>query len=124
MKELEQLIQRGGVVEFPHKNKINEYYGEIKLRKAYKEWESGGEFVVQDQYLRLHFHDTFEAAYKQFSDIAYSYKNYGYIQSRLNEKGLLTQESEFDLSRPNAELKKMFKIESQLVRSENKKEDE
>lgn len=121
MKELEQLIQRGGVLEFPHKNKINEYYGEIILRKALKEWESGGEFVVQDQYLRLHFHDTFEAAYKQFSDIAYSHKNHGYIQNRLNEKGLLTDESDFDLSRPNSELKNMFKAEAKLIRLENEK---
>ncbi len=105
-----KIVETGGIVEIAHKSKINEWYGSVKV---YKSTYSGKYFV---EYSRGEF-KTAEEAVNVFMDLAYTSKNVGYIQKRLDNKGI-DFESDYDLEKPSKELRKLFKDEGKIVDKE------
>jgi hypothetical protein len=109
---VKRIVETGGIVEIAHKSKINEWYGSVKV---YKSTYSGKYFV---EHGRGEF-KTVDEAVDVFMDLAYTSKNIGYIQKRLDEKGI-NFEDDYDLEKPSTELRKMFKDEGVIVDEEYK----
>ena len=111
MKEsIINILQKGGSISIPHKSEINEWYGELKISKL-----SSGEYVIQPRWQKF---SNIEDAANWFLNEGFTSKNYGYIQNRLLEKGLISDGD--DLEKPSQKLKKLFKQEGELVDLEAK----
>ena len=104
------ILQKGGSISIPHKSKINEWYGELKISKL-----SSGEYVIQPLWQKF---SNIEDAANWFLNEGFTSKNYGYIQNRLMERGLVSDGD--DLEKPNQKIKNLFKQEGELVDLEAK----
>lgn len=104
------IIEKGGTISVPHKSKINEWYGELKISKLGK-----NEYVIQPYWQKF---SDIDDAVNWFMDKGLTSKNKGYIQNRLRDKGLL--DDSCDLERPNEKIKKLFREEGKIVDEEAK----
>jgi hypothetical protein len=104
------ILQKGGSISIPHKYKINEWYGELKINKL-----NSGEYVIQPGWQKF---SNIEDAANWFLNEGFTSKNYGYIQNRLMERGLVSDGD--DLEKPNQKIKNLFKQEGELVDLEAK----
>ena len=105
-----EIINFGGTISFPYKKKINDWYSDIKITKL-----GSDEYVIQPGWQK--FADV-EEAVNWFMDKCFTSKNVGYIQSRLMDKGIVTENS--NLENPDKEIKDIFKKEGKLVDEEAK----
>ena len=105
-----EIIERGGTISIPYKTKINEWYGELKITKLDK-----NEYVIQPYWQK--FSDV-EDAVNWFLNEGFTSKNKGYIQGRLDDKGV--KFSDYDIENPTKEVKDAFKKEGKIVDNEAK----
>lgn len=103
---IKKILEMGGTISFPYKIGINEWFGEIKI-STYK-----NRFIISPR--SIEFFDIDECV-NYFCSEALSSKNYGYVQERLSDKGMITDNDEYDLEKPTNRIKKLFKEESILV---------
>jgi len=118
MKEsIKKLVEMGMGVRFHHKCSIDDWYGDIKIYSY--DTDFGVAYSV----------DRPDAHTKRFYDVgmavdyyiyyAFSSSNIGYLQSRLDKKGLIN-EDETDLEHPSDEVISLFEAEAKLVDEEFK----
>ena len=107
---IKQVLNAGGTISVSYKTEINQWYGELKISKL------NDYFVVQPYWTK--FYDIDEAI-NYFCSEAFTSKNVGYTQSRLDKKGI-DFEKNYDLENPNDKLKELFRKEGQLVDEEAK----
>ncbi len=109
---IKKIVETGGIVEMAHKSQIDEWYGSVKVYKS----TYSGKYFIEHGYGE---YKTLDEVIDKFMDLAYTSKNIGYIQKRLDAKGV-DFESEYDLENPSDELRKMFKDEGVIVDEEFK----
>ena len=80
-------MEKGGTISVPHKSKINEWYGELKISKLGK-----NEYVIQPYWQKF---SDIDDAVNWFMDKGLTSKNKGYIQNRLRDKGLLDDSCDY-----------------------------
>lgn len=107
---IKTIIQKGGIVEVSHKEKISSWYGSMKIQ-MYK-----GKYLISNQHVT--FTDV-EVALDYFLDNCFTSKNIGLIQSRLMCK-IENFDELYDVEHPSKKLKQLFKEEGILVDEEAK----
>lgn len=112
-KAIKEILSVGGTVSLNYKSKISHWYSTTKIFKIEKE------YIVDPGWNR--FYDI-EEAINFFCNEALTSKNVGYIQSRLQDKGI-DFENEYNLENPSGKLKKLFEEEGIIVDEEAKKLD-
>jgi hypothetical protein len=111
MKEaIINILQKGGSISIPYKSEINEWYSELRISKL-----KSNEYVIQPRWQKF---SNIEDATNWFLNEGFTSKNYGYIQNRLMEKGLISDGD--DLEKPNQKIKYLFEQEGKLVDLEAK----
>ena len=108
-EDIKAVLEFGFKLEFPYKSKIESWYGNISINK------------IDDLYYIHPFNITLydiDEAINYFLDKAITSKNIGYIQNRLDKK--VDFEEDYDLEKPNKDLKKLFKDEGKIVDEEAK----
>lgn len=114
MKEhIKKLLEADSTISVSHKTKINQWYSEIKISQHTDE-EFGKVYTVNNPYINFY---NIDDAVDYFCYNAYTSKNIGYIQNRLNNKGLI---NEYDVEHPTKKLKEIFKKEGVLIDEEAK----
>lgn len=108
-EHVKEILDFGFKLELPYKHKINSWYTNISITKT------NNHYIIHPQSIK--FYDIDEAV-NYFLNEAITSKNKGYIQNRLSVK--IDFEEEYDLEKPNKELKKLFKDEGELVDEEAK----
>ena len=111
-ESIKEILEFGFELKFPYKSKIDSWYGNISISKCYDYYN------IQPFNVTLY---NIDEAIDYFLDKAITSKNKGYIQSRLDKK--IDFEEDYDLERPNEELKRIFKDEGKLVDKEAKQFD-
>jgi len=114
-ESIKGVLQMGGSISIPFKSKIDSWYSEVKISEISDKDDGGSVYVIQHPWLK--FCDIDEAV-NYFCNEAFTSKNYGYIQDRLRNKGLIGESS--DLENPSNKIKKMFEDEGRLVDEEAK----
>lgn len=107
-ENIKEVLNFGFKIEFPYKSEINQWYSNISINK-YRDYYEISPMSVK-------FYDIDEAV-DYFLKEAISSKNKGYIQNRLNRKYDL---EEYNLEKPDEELKKLFEDEGKIVDEEFK----
>ena len=111
MKEsIIDIVEKGGTISIPHKTKIDEWYGELKISKL-----ANNEYVIQPYWQKF---SNVEDAVNWFLNEGFTSKNFGYIQKRLDSKGI--EFSEYDIEEPTDEVRKAFEEEGKIVDEEAK----
>jgi hypothetical protein len=106
MKEsIRQLLLLGCKVSISYKRKINEWFSNIEIYAL-----NGLYYVDYKEY------DNIEDAINIFCDTAFTSKNVGLIQRRLQDKGVDFED--YNLEYPDAELIKIFEEEGKLLDQE------
>jgi hypothetical protein len=111
-EDIKELLEFGFKIEFPFKDKISSWYTNISISK-YENYYDIYPYSIK-------FYDIDEAV-NYFLDKAITSKNKGYIQGRLDKK--YNFEEDYNLEKPDDELKKLFEDEGKIVDEEAKKFD-
>lgn len=111
MKEsIIDIVEKGGTISIPHKTKIDEWYGELKISKL-----ANNEYVIQPYWQKF---SNVEDAVNWFLNEGFTSNNFGYIQKKLDSKGI--EFSEYDIEEPTDEVRKAFEEEGKIVDEEAK----
>jgi len=108
MKEAIKKILKFGSVEIPYKTQIDQWYSKIYIH-TYE-----GKYCI---YPGSYMYSDIDEAVTTFMRKALSSNNVGYIQERLQKKGI-NFEMDYDLENPDDEVKKMFEDEGKIVDEE------
>lgn len=111
---IRSLLEIGCTVKFPYKESINSWYGDVSISKLSSHIKTDV-YIVQPLFTEIY---DIDDAIDYFINIAFSSKNVGYIQKRLVDKGIDFED--YDLERPNEEVKSKFKAEAIIVDEEFK----
>ncbi len=118
MKEsFKQILLNNGTISFPWKESMEHYYGKITIGKIKPTWGNKKEYYFVEPFFEK-FNDIDEAL-DYFISKTFSSKNKGLIQTRLQSKGI-DFEKDYNLEKPNKELKKLFSDEGKLIMKEYK----
>ena len=111
-KSIKKLLDQGTTITVDYKQKINSWFSEISI---YKHKDS---VIVGEK--RLQFYDI-DDGINYFMEQAYSSKNKGLIQRRLDQKGLVNSGDEYSFENPNKKMRDLFKKEGILMDKELEK---
>ena len=105
---IKDIVSIGGTITVSYKEEIASWYTELKISQI-DEY-----YVIQPGWTK--FYDIDEAV-NYFCSLAFTSKNIGYIQDRLDKKGFDFQRV-YNVERPTSDIKEMFLNEGILVDKE------
>src|SRR5574343_209185 len=108
-ESIKLILNSGGTITVPYKRKINDWYGEIKITRMFNDNFCCYEWVIQHPWKV--FYDQDEAI-NYFCYHAFGPSNYGYLQNRLREQGLLESYDDRDFEKPSKKMINLFKSEA------------
>lgn len=113
---IRRILESGGVVSYPHKTKINQWYGTIKISLVVPYFDELKKPYYYIDPLNMSIEDINEAI-DVFMEHALTSKNIGLVQDRLAKKGI-NFEDDYDLEHPKEKEFELFKTEGELLDKE------
>ena len=110
---IKSVLQSGGKIVISHKYEISQWYHEASIHVDKDTHNTF--YIIQPKYIKF---VDIDDAVDYFCDMAYTSKNIGYIQNRLMDNGILSDD--VDLENPNEEIINLFKEEGKIVDEEAK----
>jgi hypothetical protein len=114
-EHIKKLLETGSSISVSYKTKIDEWYGSMKICRLYDNELGCYEYIIEPGWKKF---VDIDQAVNEYCYYGYTSKNFGYIQNRLNDKGLIDEEE--NLEKPSKEIKKLFREEGKIVDEESK----